>query len=543
MPLLFQWEVAKMGGGRGAVTWGAIVFATCIVAACVGDEPGASSDAGTDGGANGDGNSVGDARPTTPTHAPQSVTFVDQDPSKGTVAGLVAITKAADESDVTSYALYWGSDGNTRLGNAIATFPKTGADVSYSLTGAVPVGANDLLAFSVNAVGEMATGASYSPVDNYPRFVDISAGQTSGGFTSTTIDTINHKLLVVSEPRPGLFRCDLDGTGCVFTDLSRQIDGGALAYADGGALPSAGAYPTALVDATNHKLLVVTAVSPVFNTYNPGLFRCALDGTDCTFVDISAGQTGSGAMPTAIIDSIHDKLLVVADNANLQPGLFRCNLDGTSCTYTDISAGQGTSSSAERPSVAIDAVNAKLVVATNYAPSNEHEPGLFLCDLDGSNCVFHNTNVAVAKDGYSPNVLIDAAHGAILIVTVDMSAGGSVPSLFRCNLDGTGCLHVDISAGHDPATSSVDFAHSAVLDAVNGKLLTAAQDYPSGNLGLFRCGLDGTACAYLDMSAGQANGAGANPSAVIDTTNGRLLVAASNQTLSYRPGLFTLGLW
>lgn len=47
----------------------------------------------------------------------------------------------------------------------------------------------------------------------------------------------------------------------------------------------------------------------------PVLFRCNLDGTECTHDDISAGQPEYCALgPSAVIDSANRRLLVVADD-------------------------------------------------------------------------------------------------------------------------------------------------------------------------------------------------------------------------------------
>src|SRR5512143_776813 len=124
----------------------------CLVG-CVGDT-GVQQAGGTDGGTD-SGGQDGNAGP--PTHAASSLVFADTDPTKGNVSGVVTIGKATVESDVSSYVLYWGTDATTRLGSAITTIAKTGSDLKYSLSGAVPVGANDLLVFTANAQGEMAT--------------------------------------------------------------------------------------------------------------------------------------------------------------------------------------------------------------------------------------------------------------------------------------------------------------------------------------------------------------------------------------------------
>jgi hypothetical protein len=147
------------------------------------------------------------------------------------------------------------------------------------------------------------------------------------------IDSTNGKLLVVANSGgPGLFRCNLDGTGCSFTNISA------------GQVGDTGNYPSAVIDSVNGKLLAATT-NRVNASGAPALFRCNLDGTGCTYTDISAGRADGGWRPSAVIDSANGKLLVVGQDETLAlsaaaPALFRCNLDGTGCTYVDISVGQ-----------------------------------------------------------------------------------------------------------------------------------------------------------------------------------------------------------
>ncbi|HEY3233602.1 MAG TPA: hypothetical protein VGJ84_02730, partial [Polyangiaceae bacterium] len=239
----------------------------------------------------------------------------------------------------------------------------------------------------------------------------------------------------------------------------------------------------AVIDAANSKLLVATDNHA--NSYKPSLFRCNLDGTACTHTDISAGQgTYSAYYLSAVIDAVNSKLLVATNNYSGKPSLFRCNLDGTACTHTDISAGQGFGSG-DDPSAVIDTVNRKLLVVTT------------------------NGDVYTSK-----------------------------PSLFRCNLDGTACTHTDISAGLGPGSG---YTPSAVIDTVNSKLLVVTDNYAnSGKPWLFRCNLDGTACTHTNISAGQGIASGYWPSAVLDPSNDALRVVTTNGANSLVPWLFSV---
>ncbi len=103
-----------------------------------------------------------------PTNAPVGVSFTDTAPQGAQLGGDIVITKAADESDVTGYAIYWSDDGINKMSAtaAIATVAVTGANVTYSIPSVltVPSGGTHLMVFSTNAVGEMATGVSSATI-------------------------------------------------------------------------------------------------------------------------------------------------------------------------------------------------------------------------------------------------------------------------------------------------------------------------------------------------------------------------------------------
>ena len=67
-----------------------------------------------------------------PTSAPMAIAFTDTYPGCNRLEGVVTISKAADESDITGYALYYGSSTTTKLYlQPIATIQATGHDVTY----------------------------------------------------------------------------------------------------------------------------------------------------------------------------------------------------------------------------------------------------------------------------------------------------------------------------------------------------------------------------------------------------------------------------
>jgi hypothetical protein len=382
-------------------------------------------------------------------------------------------------------------------------------------------------------------------------FTDISVGHgpRSGNEPSTVIDEVNGALLVVADDRsngakPGLFRCRLDGTDCSYADVSA------------GEGSRSGASPVALLDSKNDKLLVVTTNHA--RDGKPGLFRCERDGSGCSYHDISAGQGhGSGLSPSAVIDATNGKLLVVTTNAEngKRLALFRCDLDGNGCTYSDIAAGQGVDSG-WTPSAVIDETNGKLVVAARDAGQTtvgdgtltiKDTPALVVCALDGADCVYRDISARQGLGcGIAPSAVIDVKRRKLLVATQnqDVNLPGDrfgILGLFRCDLDGTGCIFVDGSAGQ--GVLSAEFP-SAVIDRERDELVVATWDVQDahfpvhfGDPALYRCPLDGTGCTFARLTSSGPREFGYSPDLALGA-NGQLLLVA--HTGDERLGLLSI---
>ena len=126
-----------------------------------------------------------------PTNTAASVSFTDTDLDGDEVSGTVTITKAASESSVTHYVLYWGSDGTTKQNaTEITSIAATGSNVTYTLAAntTIPTGptASHLLVFTKNADGEMATGVNIAISDltaptNAAVSIAFTDSDTDGG--------------------------------------------------------------------------------------------------------------------------------------------------------------------------------------------------------------------------------------------------------------------------------------------------------------------------------------------------------------------------
>lgn len=132
-----------------------------------------------------------------PVHAAVAINFTDTDTDGGQLGGDVTITRAADETDITNYVLYWGSSSTVKQNvTPIATLPVSGnVTHTFAANTSIPGGpaATHLLVFTENADGEMATGVSLLIADigvptNAAALVSFTDGDTTAGEISGTVD-------------------------------------------------------------------------------------------------------------------------------------------------------------------------------------------------------------------------------------------------------------------------------------------------------------------------------------------------------------------
>jgi hypothetical protein len=394
--------------------------------------------------------------------------------------------------------------------------------------GGKDAGAGDGRATDATAVHDTSVdeGASQDAGPLVATYVDVSAGTVAntGGVPSLAIDTVNSKVLIAAEDSvtiaTKLFQCNLDGSACV--DV---------------ALPAtSGTDPSLAIDGANSKLVIAFADSS--NQGVPGLIRCNLDGTSCSYIVVSVGPAQSGGNPSLAIDEANSKLLIATEDASngYRPALFRCNLDGSSCTYADISAGTGVTSG-EYPSIGIDSTGGKLVVVTQDQ-GNAFKPALFRCNLDGTSCAYTDISAGAGTgSGATPKVAIDTLNAKLLVATRDDS-NNKKPGLFRCNLDGTACAYVDISAG---ATANSGIAPSIAIDETSARLFVATDDGSNSDKpALFACSIDGSSCTYSDISAGAGASSGVTPSLAVDGTSHDVYVVTDDGSRSDTLSLFWL---
>lgn len=130
-----------------------------------------------------------------PAESPQSVSFKDIDATPGELQGTITVQRAADETGISGYRIYWGTSATTKAADldVIAESQGTG-DFYWALPADFrkPDGVTHILGYTVSAGGESLVPAAVAVSDldasSSPgglQFVDIaSALGTVGGTVS-----------------------------------------------------------------------------------------------------------------------------------------------------------------------------------------------------------------------------------------------------------------------------------------------------------------------------------------------------------------------
>ncbi|SHM63436.1 MAP7 domain-containing protein [Gracilibacillus kekensis] len=99
--------------------------------------------------------------------APTTIQFHDENPLSGEFSGTVSVTKALDETYVSSYELYWVNDEAQKIGDPLTIWSPTGTDLEFHLADTqMPEGATGLLVQSRNSTG-VSEGNAYVEVEDY----------------------------------------------------------------------------------------------------------------------------------------------------------------------------------------------------------------------------------------------------------------------------------------------------------------------------------------------------------------------------------------
>lgn len=267
-------------------------------------------------------------------------------------------------------------------------------------------------------------------------FLVVSASANSGVTPSAGVDLVNNRLVVASRDstsgtlRLGLNLCNLDGTGCATSDVSGATGQGNFT----------GFTPSLFVDNIDQLLYTATFNNGASNTV--GFFRCNLNAGGCTFTNASTAAglgANTGVQPTLIHDQVGGRNLFVSRNSTLGAlNGIRCQEDGTGCVAVDVTA--GTSSSNPRSFLGPD----NRVYTTSRNLDTVQRASLWRCEIDGTNCLHANLGAALADDtGHEPDVVVD--NSCAYVASRNVAAGDSL-LYYVCERDGSACQIVDVTA-------------------------------------------------------------------------------------------------
>jgi hypothetical protein len=146
-------------------------------------------------------------------------------------------------------------------------------------------------------------------------------------------------------------------------------------------------------------------------------------GSGVTYADIGGNLAHDAFTPSAIfVDEDRDTLAVFGLPASTRPSLRVCNRNGTECTARLLDGGRGFGSG-RNASAAFDVTSKKLLVVSDDAawtdPSRSPSASrvsLFRCELDGTGCT--TTDITSGDPSVSerrPRALVDAEVGRLLV--------------------------------------------------------------------------------------------------------------------------------
>lgn len=246
------------------------------------------------------------------------------------------------------------------------------------------------------------------------------------------------------------------------------------------------------------------------------------------YFDISAGEgPGSGIDPSLAVDPSSGEIFVAANNhaRQIRPSVFICSAEGTGCRHVDVSAGR-EARSGYHPRLAISGTKL-MVVTTDWS----ERPGisLFRCDKDGSGCNHIDLSAGQIGEQLQPIQATSIALGPRrdqLMVLSPLRGKPSFLDLYRCMSDGTRCVRTTLEERPGAALSP----DSLVMGR---ELLVATTDANEGyTTRLIRCDHARGACSSRNLTEAMATESGHAPSLAVDHEHSRLLIATHGRDVN-----------
>ncbi len=389
--------------------------------------------------------SILNERVTISSSTPGSLNFYDTDPDQDQIAGTLVISRAADESRITGYTLYWGSSPAEKLTgqSSIASFTADGNNHNYSFLPdtAVPSGATHFLVFSSGSEGETAVPLAIDIADLViQRVSDINPGAGDSNPAFLTRFSLDGKLYFSAT----------DG-GTIYGNELWAYDGSTISLASNIKSGGSSSYPSFTVE-YNGKLYFSA------NSTLTKIELMSFDGT--TTVNESDICPKGSSMPSDLI-VYNGKLYFASSDGGTTVGRELWVLDSASpppALVSDINVGTGDSNPT---GMAVYSINNKLY----FNADNGSGPGKEFWEYDGTATALYDLKTSGGSD---PQHLHEY-KGKLYFSAIGDSGGrelwafdGSTASLFK-----------DINPVGD--------SNPTKLYNYNGRLYFAANDGTNGN--------------------------------------------------------------
>lgn len=448
---------------------------------------------------------AGDAQvPSSQVPLPPVLSMRDRDPRQGFVDGTLSAAAAPGSFAVSWVELSYPTPDGTP-GTPFATLPQLPSTFTFLGGQALPVGVSDVMgvAVSVGPSGRARSEPTRLRIDNHPRVLDIGAdlGSDVAGVPTYFPDASSPgtTLLVFGvdgSRRPTLRRCNLDGSQCVGTLLSKVA---------GTPLQAAVSLP-------------VSGIGALVVAYDDGrLLRCTANGTSCdSSARYDAGEPPSGgrSVLAAFRDPLAPNGYVIVRAVNDAGGakstfaldVFRCV--GVACTKTR--------------SQLLGRVPAQRVAsgpAASYLVAHRKDRSeLVRCDA--------NTGVCTTRQ-----VLPSSFHAAAVALqggAVPFVLGRVVTSPALLDCQGDPCVSRPLPGVLGPTQEFASWTPSLAFDGTTPVVIYGNRDFKPTAA---RCPA-AASCDITDLSPfAVPNFRAALPSLLVDA-QGRLVVGAANNDLA-----------
>jgi len=525
--------------------------------------------------------------------APPIVSYRDLDPTEGVSEGTLLVRKPESSARTDGFEVRWTDEDGKVLGDPFATLPTSDITVAHTLLAGtrVPSGADH---FSVRSYyqGRGADRLWSLPTavraDNFGRARDVGAQAGRDSFYPMTgvFDQARSRVVLLGfdgTRAPALRTCDAQGVNCtglqldsrptlrseffgvpVFDATQRRIvfpvvdlptgrrvsllacdeDGKACKRTDLTALSGATATSAyATLDEARGQVFVVTATNP--EPPNPagapiGLYRCARDGSGCTFLSVPFHGYGAHAVPGP--DALY---LISTSVVSGRPNVARCASDGSVCDAPrELEFRAGFPAMTWAFSSAVwDAANARLALIGGGGTTVGRSPVLVRCTGDLVTCDYKTLSTpSTAATLTVPRLLLSPTEQKLYVVSPSQTSTGR-PILIRCALDGTSCIDRVLSTATGQEAQSGLFAVGALDVAQNRLYVFTRNEDRATRPWLFRCAADvSQGCTTTDMSSPQVRGEtvddGPSLSVAADAA-GNIVLATSDASNERRLSLFS----